>query len=1289
MVTSNIEEHYIKTPFISFDKAKALKLKFISEFGDLSVSKPEYIAPPPPKAPRFSKEEERQFIYPNSDTATEQLNKTAKALKTPLSNELIGRIAKIQDPIKKQIAYDAAANILKRNSEMSTKPLNENETFISKFQKFVTGSDFLTTENIIKSFDASNQNEKQVQNILLSMNSELNSIKAKFGELVFVYCKNLIIVSLVLAAIKFAGIPPMLASLFLLYSFLSGVSGSKTENEAKEIIDIKKKEILNNDELENLPPGELHDYVEGLFNNNQLNKILDNIEFEKVYDAIKNTDETKNYPLQENLKYIKDKQIEVIKCSETYDWYCSMFETMAEDYERENEFKTTALSLVPNADKVMETETLNEKKDSKAIQNNAGSSFAQKPMEAPLNEIPNGTTSKFTEDLKKDSASNFIASFFTSFGNYISNLNHDSTILLMCSLIGSASYDYLVWRNRKRIGTLKNNENARKLVKLGLDRGTIIGQGDPDSSNWNRDEFFNSEDIQELLNAHPTTSTFEIPETMNIHPSTIRRLHKYNKLISNVMDQFVPVPPFKVFYFTNALAYTLATKMPDINSIVNAIGDYSVYYDYIINNFSGVNGYSFITSIAKLYFYTASNAMGNQRYNHFINSNIKLKNDVNNIHFSEINKKIIDDFNKSLDGFYERMKDDNFKRIFFNNFNDPILNMAEKCLKNSTIVEQRIISEQPLMITNIESGNIQSLETVTATDLNQEIDTKKQIQEQAKKYELEINVKYDIVEKFAKKYNMPYPNALGFLTKKYNALAANEKNKQALLALENNPNLMIYGYKNIDYNSMVDKSFEVDNPNFYDVMKSGLKTGITSKQVITQVASQAIHSLNKKMAYLGTDLKNSLNDQKNGKEFDINNYPVLKQYFHQYKTPSEINSAAIMEIKKMEKTKKDIQETLKQINDLADLFSSNLIDDGTGQKMKTPYEKVERMRGLLVVLYDLFEEAYNLPGIFDDILPNLPKSDSWWPSWQNNDDYKDVILPNDSPKKQEKDDILKAIDELSDENKQNEDSIEITGKGISKAVTREKKFHISSHKKPILNEFDSVDKIIKHISMPLTKMRPYKKFTKKNNDKLIDNVIENIPNQISPIVNPNKVGCGRCGSLNDLHVHDKNLEDITCQTCVGKGITSKRFITKDVNLQPIENSKNEKHIEILKNNDAHKAIEKLKINQNDTLWQKFKKSIPIKLNFINRYSKMSVPKKEMNDYELNKLIVLLGKYQHDYENMSKQLLLNMEHMIAEYINNSDKKSYAAIDSSKFGDFETLKKYFTSSPNSFLSILTDI
>jgi hypothetical protein len=99
-------------------------------------------------------------------------------------------------------------------------------------------------------------------------------------------------------------------------------------------------------------------------------------------------------------------------------------------------------------------------------------------------------------------------------------------------------------------------------------------------------------------------------------------------------------------------------------------------------------------------------------------------------------------------------------------------------------------------------------------------------------------------------------------------------------------------------------------------------------------------------------------------------------------------------------------------------------------------------------------------------------------------------------------------------------------------------------------------------------------------------------------------------------------------------------------------------------------------------------NVPINVDL--EISKENSPHKQISEYDLDKLIVLLGKYQHDYENMSKQLLLNMEHMIVEYINNDkDKKKYAPIDPSKFEDFETLKQYFISSPNSFLSILTDI
>jgi hypothetical protein len=383
MVTSNIEEHYIKTPFISYSKAKALKLKFISEFGDLSNAKPEFIAPPPPKAPRFTYEEERQFINPNAVSTAEQFERTSQALNSPLTSNLLNNISKITDPAKRQIALDATANILKRNNQMHTRPLDENENFISKFKKFLTGQDFLTTENILKSFDATNPTEAEVQRILLAANGKLNSLGSKFGEFIFTYCKNITIVSLLLYSTRFSSISPLISSLVILYNFLSTVEASKNINDAKEIIEEKNKEILSYDEIENLPPGELHDYVEGLHSGKQFDKIFDSLEVKKALQAIENTGETINFSVQKNLQYLTEKQNKILRNSEGADWFATLFEMMVEEFEKGNE--TISLPLISNDPFFPPTHKINDE-NRKNIQNTPGSSYMEPPIQASINE---------------------------------------------------------------------------------------------------------------------------------------------------------------------------------------------------------------------------------------------------------------------------------------------------------------------------------------------------------------------------------------------------------------------------------------------------------------------------------------------------------------------------------------------------------------------------------------------------------------------------------------------------------------------------------------------------------------------------------------------------------------------------------------------------------------------------------------------------------------------------------------------------------------------------------------
>jgi hypothetical protein len=687
------------------------------------------------------------------------------------------------------------------------------------------------------------------------------------------------------------------------------------------------------------------------------------------------------------------------------------------------------------------------------------------------------------------------------------------------------------------------------------------------------------------------------------------------------------------------------------------------------------------------------NEEGNQN-NKNLEIDLNITKIVNQTNFNERDNGIIKYITESYDFFNEKIKDARYKKKFLENIDDSNTTMVEKMLKNSTMVPQTIIAEQPLMTTNVESGNIQELETVTATDLDQEIDTKKQIEQQAENYKIDVVKKFNVLEQFAERNGITYDQALNFIMNKWDKLEIEKKNEVALLALQNNPNLLVFGHQQITFESMIhnpDKNVIKslgNEKNFLDNVFRMRLSGVTTTAVLSNITSQAISGLNAKLAYIKSDVTNLLSDSKNGKEFNINDYPVLAHLYPEIKSSSEIISTAIKDIKELESKRDEVQTLMKELNDLSKIVDYQIKPESNFVSYygtPTYKEKEQQVKSILTRLFDALIFIFNTLLKEQNYYDSGPYQSHYEPPKENTQEKK-----YDSPEQMEEDQIALAKEEALKKQQEEDEAIEITGSGIKNIEEKENNYHISAHKKPELNEFASVTRIIKELSRPVGKMKPYKHFTRNKNNKLADHVIENIPQQVSPIINPKTVGCGRCGSLNSLHVHDKNPDDITCQNCLGKGITSKRHIAKDVNLEPIENSKNEKHIEILKNNDMQKSIEKLKMNQNETLWEKFKKSVPIKINFINRYSKMNVPKKNMSEYDLDKLVVLLGKYQHDYENMSKQLLLNMEHMIAEYINNNNvKKNYAPIDSKKFEDFETLKKYFISSPNSFLSILTDI
>jgi hypothetical protein len=249
------------------------------------------------------------------------------------------------------------------------------------------------------------------------------------------------------------------------------------------------------------------------------------------------------------------------------------------------------------------------------------------------------------------------------------------------------------------------------------------------------------------------------------------------------------------------------------------------------------------------------------------------------------------------------------------------------------------------------------------------------------------------------------------------------------------------------------------------------------------------------------------------------------------------------------------------------------------------------------------------------------------------------------------------------------------------------------HRSTPYNPYDTVTRQInyfnKHLGkstlpMYVTKVEPEKHQVANNLLKMLETNESNVSN-----VKP-KQGCLKCGTTKNLYVHGGDVTDITCKQCLSKGITAKRNIKKMEEMSPIEKSAH--HNEIVKNNQLNDALEDVRNQNVETTWNDFKKTIPsnIRLNFINRYKTILQSPEEFTSKDVNKLVILIGKWQHDEENCTDTLLLNLESMLIAYIKQAKPDAkYKPIDPKRLNTFNTLKQYLEESPESFLNILTKI
>lgn len=286
--------------------------------------------------------------------------------------------------------------------------------------------------------------------------------------------------------------------------------------------------------------------------------------------------------------------------------------------------------------------------------------------------------------------------------------------------------------------------------------------------------------------------------------------------------------------------------------------------------------------------------------------------------------------------------------------------------------------------------------------------------------------------------------------------------------------------------------------------------------------------------------------------------------------------------------------------------------------------------------------------------------------------------------------VIKKNENSEDENSEDEIANKVFGKGVEKQ--KFENYNPTKFTRPTFNKHDNIEKINYYLENHLPRIHysiPHKYFPKKK-DQLSDLLLDSLQTSEETLKSlPPKKGCLKCGETKNLMVHSQDPNDLTCKACLGKGITSKRFLKEEVDLKPIEQSS--KHAELVKSNKLNEAIDNLKNNTAQTTWETFKLSIPknIKLNFLNRFSKMVIPIEKINESDIDKLVIMLGKWEHDNENCSDILKLNLEHLLSTYLNSVKVKNYKAINPSKMETFTSIKEYLKESPESFLNINTKI
>lgn len=240
---------------------------------------------------------------------------------------------------------------------------------------------------------------------------------------------------------------------------------------------------------------------------------------------------------------------------------------------------------------------------------------------------------------------------------------------------------------------------------------------------------------------------------------------------------------------------------------------------------------------------------------------------------------------------------------------------------------------------------------------------------------------------------------------------------------------------------------------------------------------------------------------------------------------------------------------------------------------------------------------------------------------------------------------------------------------------------------------DTHDSNMHHIGGIMTMSeKTLKRFTPK--DMAIREMFKVKPNPHKNVKYSEVQGCKTCGTHENLNGYDSDADDVTCDSCLSSGMTSKRMPSHLKKHVKIGSSAHPKHKELhnaIENNKLFDRLQKEPIKNN---WDDFKESIQSasKLEKVmSLWKSKYVMDREYVPGDLNKLVFGVGKFLYDEEDTNDEFLDNLNTLLIKYLEHVDKDdsiSKKKIPTS-FLTFDELKKQVQDNPGILHTIILEI